>query len=296
MIPRLRSETLVFATTSQPRSARTRSAPWAGSNWLTPTSIRSRSGASPREGIFTWSMMRSEETRGLFDSSCARTRPTPPSPTTATFTRTASGWGWICLSGQYSPVSFFPIRPFAVRPAVSLGRRTPRVLRDRGPKAYLRSRDGVLQGREGFGARGEIQILRRGRGRTCVVHASPLSESRGRRGGGHRRARTRGALRSRDRLPTARAAAPLGDRSRCRRLQQGAGRSAGRPDAERLEGRTMVRLLAGLVQDGLPELHGGEGLQRERPARHVHEQRGALRMDHARREEVRRHLSDEPYC
>ena len=29
---------------------------------------------------------------------------------------------------------------------------TPRVLRDRGPKAYLRSRDGVLQGREGFGA------------------------------------------------------------------------------------------------------------------------------------------------
>src|SRR3989475_7319540 len=90
-----------------------------------------------------------EETRGLFDSSCARTRPTPPSPTTPTFTRTASGWGWICLSGQSSPVSFFPIRPFAVRPAVRLGRRTPRVLRDRGPKAYLRSRDGVLQGRGG---------------------------------------------------------------------------------------------------------------------------------------------------
>src|SRR2546425_479865 len=113
MIPRLRSETLVFTTTSQPRTARTRSALWAASNSHAPTSIRLRSGASPREVIFTLSMICREETRGLFESSCARTRPTPPSPTSATLTRTASGWGWICLSGQYSPMSFFRTGSFA---------------------------------------------------------------------------------------------------------------------------------------------------------------------------------------
>src|SRR2546422_295047 len=113
MIPRLRSETLLFTTTSQPRTARTRSALWAASTSHAPTSIRLRSRASPREVIFTLSMICREEPRGLFESSCARTRPTPPSPTSATLTRTASGWGWICLSGQYSPMSFFRTGSFA---------------------------------------------------------------------------------------------------------------------------------------------------------------------------------------
>src|SRR2546426_4383627 len=261
MIPRLRSETLLFTTTSQPRTARTRSALWAASNSHAPTSIRLRSRASPREVIFTLSMIRSEETRGLFESSCARTRPTPPSPTSATFTCTASGRGVDMPFGPiFSDVIFARTRPLVCVRGASSRRMTIVGAAEGGPKAYLRPRDGVLQGREGFGARGESRILRRGRGRTCVVHASPLSESRGGRRGGHPRPGARGALPAGGRLPTPPAAAPLGDRSRCRRLHQGAGRSAGRPDTEHPQGRTMVRLLAGLVQDGLPELHGGDGL------------------------------------
>src|SRR2546425_3408200 len=113
MIPRLRSETLLFTTTSQPRTARTRSALWAAPNSHAPTSIRLRSRASPREVIFTLSMICREKPRGLFESSGERTPPPPPSPTSATLTRTASGWGWICLSGQYSPMSFFRAGSFA---------------------------------------------------------------------------------------------------------------------------------------------------------------------------------------
>src|SRR3989442_6945394 len=273
MIPTLRSETLVFATTSQPRSARTRSAPWAASNSLTATSIRPRSGASPREGIFALSMIRSDDTRGLVESSCARTRPTPPSPTIATFTRTASRWGWICLSGQNSPMSFFrtgpAAGPFPFCASVGLIRGSRGTA---GPKAYLRSRDGVVQGLEGFGARGEGRILRRGRARTRRGNASPLCESYRGRGGSRRRAGTRSAVRSAHRLSAARAAAALGDCSWGSRLHQGAREATDRSHAEHPEGSAMVRLLAGLIQDRFHELHGPDVWPHgECPAGHVHE-------------------------
>src|SRR2546425_605182 len=142
MIPTLRSETLVFATTSQPRSARTRSAPWAASNSLTATSIRPRSGASPREGIFALSMLRSDDTRGLVESSCARTRPTPPSPTIATFTRTASRWGWICLSGQNSPMTFFPTRAAAALGDCSWGSRLHQGAREATDRSHAEHPEG----------------------------------------------------------------------------------------------------------------------------------------------------------
>src|SRR2546426_4090388 len=126
MIPRLRSETLVFTTTWHPRTARTSPALCAASNSHAPTSIRLRRGASPGEVIFTLAMIGRQEPRGLFESSCARTRPPPPSPTSATLTRTASGWGWICLSGQYSPMSFFRTGSFARSRRCVRGRLPPR--------------------------------------------------------------------------------------------------------------------------------------------------------------------------
>src|SRR5712691_7971957 len=144
MIPTLSSETLVFATMSQPRTARTRSELRAASNSLTPTSIRACSGATPREVIFNLSTICSEETLGLFESSCARTRPTPPNPTRATFIRTASGWGVDMPFGPIFSDVIFSSGPLArVRAIVDLGRPTLRGRGTAGPKAYLCPRDGV---------------------------------------------------------------------------------------------------------------------------------------------------------
>src|SRR5712691_2702924 len=258
MIPTLSSETLVFATMSQPRTARTRSELRAASNSLTPTSIRACSGATPREVIFNLSTICSEETLGLFESSCARTRPTPPNPTRATFIRTASGWGVDMPFGPIFSDVIFSSGPLAwVRAIVDLGRPTLRGRGTAGPKTYLCPRDGVSRGLEGFGAHGDHRILRRRRARTSLAHASSLPEADRWRRRNRRRVRTRGALRSAVRLSAARPATVGNPRSsRGRRLHEGAGTAIDRAHPGQAEGRAVVRLLAGFVQDGLPELHG----------------------------------------